>query len=72
MSEIDPADLHITAWPDDRGKGGQHFGTVSGVKIEHLPTGLVAISNTERSQHRNKNIAMDMLLGGLTSPHCRG
>ena len=51
--------------------GGQHVGTESGVKITHLPSGLVAECKTERSQHRNKQIAMDMILGGLTSPHFR-
>jgi protein subunit release factor A len=52
--------------------GGQHVGTESGVRITHLPTGLVAEAKTERSQHRNRLIAMDMILGGLTSPNYRG
>ena len=51
--------------------GGQHVGTSPGVKITHLPTGLIAICDSNRSQHRNKAIAMDMLLGGLTSPGFR-
>ena len=51
--------------------GGQHVGVYCGVKITHIPTGLVAICDTARSQFRNKKIAMDMLLGGLTSPEFR-
>lgn len=68
MSEqtaIPAPDLLITPWPD-RSKGGQHVGTASGVRVEHVPTGLVAIVETERSQHRNKEIAVEMILGGLT------
>ena len=51
--------------------GGQHVGTETGVKVTHLPTGLIAECRNERSQHRNKAVAMDMILGGLTSPHFR-
>lgn len=65
-------ELQIEAYPP-RQVGGQHFGSgPQGIKITHLPTGLIAICDTERSQHRNRQIAMDMLLGGLTSPHFRG
>lgn len=52
--------------------GGQHVGTEMGIRVVHLPTGLVAECKTERSQHRNRSIAIDMLVGGLTSPHWRG
>lgn len=52
-------------------KGGQHVGVDCTVKITHLPSGLVAIVNCDRSQHRNKNIALDMIAGGLTSKHFR-
>jgi protein subunit release factor A len=55
----------------DRGKGGQHVGTECGIRVTHLPSGLTAECKTERSQHRNKAIALDMILGGLTSPHYR-
>lgn len=52
--------------------GGQHVCIDSHIRVTHLPTGLVAECKTERSQHRNRSIAIDMLLGGLTSPHFRG
>lgn len=51
-----------------RPKGGQHVGIDSSVKVTHLPTGLVAIVASERSQHKNKEIAVDMIIGGLTNP----
>lgn len=54
-----------------RPPGGQHVGTETGIRITHLPTGLMAECKTERSQHRNRRIAMDMILGGLTSPYFR-
>ena len=44
------------------GKGGQHQNrTESGVRLVHLPTGVVVSSREERSQHRNKSIALDRL-----------
>jgi hypothetical protein len=52
--------------------GGQHVGVRTGVRVTHLPSGLMAECETDRSQHRNKAVAMDMILGGLTSPHYRG
>ncbi|MBI1202632.1 MAG: hypothetical protein GC182_08995 [Rhodopseudomonas sp.] len=51
--------------------GGQHVGTESGVRVTHIPSKLVAEADGDRSQHRNRAIAMDMILGGLTSPHFR-
>ena len=54
-----------------KSQGGQHVGTWSGIRVTHLPSGLVAECETERSQHRNKQIALDMIMGGLTSPHYR-
>jgi peptide chain release factor 2 len=64
-------DLKIEAGYD-RPQGGQQVGTYSGVRITHLPSGLTAECKTDRSQHRNKEVAMDMILGGLTSPNYRG
>ena len=44
------------------GKGGQHQNkTESGVRLVHLPTGVAVTSREERSQHRNKSIALKRL-----------
>jgi protein subunit release factor A len=65
---IPDEDILVEVYPP-RQTGGQVVGPgPCGVRITHLPTGLVAISDIGRSQHRNRNIAMDMILGGLTSP----
>lgn len=69
-TQIPPPDLLIEVYRPHP-PGGQHVGTYCGVKITHLPTGLIAICDTDRSQHRNRQIAHDMLLGGLTSPSFR-
>lgn len=63
---------HIEMWPP-RQIGGQQVGCgPSGVKITHNPSGLVAIAVDERSQHRNKMIAVSMLEGAFTNPNYRG
>ena len=44
------------------GKGGQHQNTTdSGVRLVHLPTGVRSSSRNERSQHRNKALALERL-----------
>ncbi len=44
------------------GKGGQHQNrTESGVRLVHLPTGIRVVSREERSQHRNRAIALARL-----------
>jgi protein subunit release factor A len=44
------------------GKGGQHQNkTESGVRLVHLPTGVTVSSRAERSQHRNKSMALQRL-----------
>lgn len=67
--EINPDDLRVEVIRPS--VGGQHVGSYPGIKITHIPSGLTALCDTERSQHRNKQIAMDMILGGLTSPSYR-
>jgi protein subunit release factor A len=64
---IDPSDLLVEACPP-RHQGGQHAGSARGVKVTHIPSGLIAISEDCGSQHRNRSIAIAMIEGGLTSP----
>jgi peptide chain release factor 2 len=63
--EVNPADLKTDTFRAS-GAGGQHVNkTESGVRFTHIPTGIVAASTQDRSQHRNRVIAMDMLKARL-------
>lgn len=62
---LPPEDFQIEGY-NRNPPGGQHAGVSGGVKITYLPLGWIAICDSDRSQHRNRAIALDMILGGLT------
>jgi protein subunit release factor A len=71
MGLIPSSDLETTRWPEDHPNlrpGGQHVGSGPfGIKVKHIPSGIEACVDIGSSQHRNRQIAIEMIEAALTS-----
>lgn len=68
MTDIPDSDLLVRS---EHQQGGQRAGILTGVIVTHLPSGIEVKVDIGRSQYRNRQVAIDAILGAITSPHYR-
>jgi protein subunit release factor A len=68
---IPAEDIKVEVLRKDR-RGGQHVGVdPTDIKVTHIPTGITATVGWDRSQVRNRNIALRMIESAITDPDFR-
>ena len=65
FQNVNVNDIRIFSW-SSKPKAGFQIGTDNGVHLIHMPTGLEFKIDSERSQHKNKDIALSKLSNELT------